>query len=243
MQPKIKFTSRNWAVIAGDTHLGKWVEEHGDISHGMDYEARFRELCREGDTVIDGGANIGDTAIPLAKVVGPTGRVLAFEPNPAAFGALVVNTRGYSQIECYPFALGRLNSTLFTMDLSPNVGASHITASDEADEDLQFGKRQPIFSTNLNQLFKMRLFDKISFIKLDLEGFELAALRGAWDVIQIYHPSLMVETAAHCLRFGSDRMDLYDRLREWGYSVSPDFQTLDAWPQYDVIARHPDFRA
>jgi hypothetical protein len=51
-------------------------------------EAVYRNALQPGDILIDVGAHVGRHAVPMTGVVGPTGRVLAFEPLPSASGRL-----------------------------------------------------------------------------------------------------------------------------------------------------------
>ena len=53
----------------------------------------YERLVRPGHVVLDVGANMGAPALPLARLVGPTGRVICFEPTDFAFQKLVTNAR------------------------------------------------------------------------------------------------------------------------------------------------------
>lgn len=84
------------AVIEGDTHIARWIEEGQRIDHDPMVDGAICPLIPIGGTVIDGGANIGTHTVPYAARVGLMGFVHAFEPNPAAFECLRHNVRDYS---------------------------------------------------------------------------------------------------------------------------------------------------
>jgi FkbM family methyltransferase len=222
----MKITDKGWAVLEGDTHLSKWVEESGDIQHHQQYDKRFREFgLAAGDTAVDIGACIGDTTIPMAEVVGHEGRVYAFEPNPLAFACLVYNTHRYPQVTCYPYALGSSVAEVVNIRLCPNIGASHIGGGG-------LGYMAVLTTLDFFEISGVR------FIKIDVEGFEVNALRGAESTIRVSRPALMVETAVHGDRYGVDqRQILYKWLEDRDYKVNPHFMSLENAPQYDIIAQ------
>src|SRR5437867_5990708 len=69
--------------------IGKCFDLYGQYSESE--VAMMRSFLREGSTVIDVGANIGDLTIPLAKIVGKSGRVYAIESHPENFNVLCAN--------------------------------------------------------------------------------------------------------------------------------------------------------
>jgi FkbM family methyltransferase len=223
----MKITKEGWAIIEGDTHIGPWIEQTGEIDHGQKYAERFTEFgLRPGDTAIDIGALVGDTAIPMADVVGRGGKVFAFEPNPEAFACLVYNTRFHRQVKCLPYALGN-DHTLAAIRTTPNVGASHI------NRDQLINKACLVPMTTLDVLE----LSYIRFIKIDVEGYELEVIAGAQQTIERYRPSMMIETAVHGEKFKvNHRRALYNWLEERDYKVAPHFLSLEEAPQYDIFA-------
>ena len=129
-----------------------------------------------GAVVVDAGANIGIYAQFLAQRVGATGLVHAFEPSPENFV--------------------RLRQTMKNM---PNVRANQMTLSDKTGESLLYisdnlnvdhraypttgdsRRTVTIRSTTLDDYFKPG--DRVDLIKMDIQGFELHALRGARRVL------------------------------------------------------------
>jgi FkbM family methyltransferase len=149
-------------------------------------EALFR-LASPGDTVVDGGANIGYTTSILASRVGSTGRVHSFEPNPRAFAELRENVAVWQ-------ARGQRDAFVLHQEaLGPRVGVAtlHIPASSdwnggrariESSHIDEPGTRLDVAVVALDDLFSNG--ESISVVKLDLEGFELGALHGMENLLR-----------------------------------------------------------
>src|SRR5262245_3941932 len=74
-----------------DSYIGRSLDIYGEYSEGeIDL---FRQLLRPGDVAVDVGANIGALTIGMARLVGPSGAVLAFEPQRVIFDILAQNIR------------------------------------------------------------------------------------------------------------------------------------------------------
>jgi len=154
----------------------------------LEYQA-LRAAVRPGDTVIDAGANVGCYAILFGRWVGQSGRVYAFEPDPRAFEGLTrhialngldgIVTPIRAAISDRPRA-----SAPFTLAVSS--GVSRLAASKERDT---IG----VAATSIDDFCaQARISPRV--IKIDVEGAELDALRGARDTIaQVKDLRLFVE--------------------------------------------------
>src|SRR5260370_41263492 len=69
-----------------DTYIGRALDKYGEISR--DEVLFLQQLTRPGMTVLEVGANIGDFTVPLARFVGPGGKVITFEPQRIMFQML-----------------------------------------------------------------------------------------------------------------------------------------------------------
>ena len=145
------------------------------------WEFAFLErFLRPGDTVVDVGANVGVYALFLAKGVGPTGRVLACEPEPTNLDRLKRNIANnhLTQIELVESAIGaRVGSVSF---LAGQDTVGHMVdngAAGNANHSAASTLEVPI--TTLDALCNDT---RIAFIKVDVEGFEVDVLRGAQEL-------------------------------------------------------------
>lgn len=144
-----------------------------------------RVLPQAGDVVIDGGAYSGDTAQMFLNICGGC-HVHAFEPDPAVYAQLEANlaAQGLSE-RVTPHRLGLWeSSTRLSFSLSDGKG-SHITTQGSEAYCM-------VIDTVALDGFAEQTGTRIDFIKLDVEGAEMAALRGAAGVIRKFRPKLQV---------------------------------------------------
>ena len=132
----------------------------------------LRRILPVGAVVVDAGANIGIYSEFLSRCVGPTGTVHSFEPSPDNFKRLRAATSKLSNV--------RLNQ----LAVSDKTGESLLYISEELNVDHRAYPREgetrrthAIRSTRLDDYFKPG--ERVDLIKMDIQGYELHALRGA----------------------------------------------------------------
>lgn len=139
---------------------------------------------RPGDVVVDGGACWGDTALSFAHLAGPAGRVRSFEFEPANVARLrsnlALNDELAARVELDERALWRrsgeqLGATRFGP--ATNIGA---------------GGELPVTSVAIDDLVARGELPRVDFLKLDVEGAELAALEGARATLVRDRPRLAI---------------------------------------------------
>lgn len=216
MHPDVYLTKEGFAVVRGDTHLSKWIEETGQIDHGQRIAERFKAYFSEGDIVVDVGASLGDHTVPYAQIVGERGSVFAFEPLPVAWDALCYNIRNYPQVCPCHVALGDAQYET-RIARSENLGASHLGL----DGEITFVDTLDAFEIS-----------NVKFIKIDVEGWELRVLRGAEQTIMDSKPVIMFEVSPHYARTGTNASEVYRWLWDHGYKT----EDFGRGPQYDAIA-------
>ncbi|MCX7147413.1 MAG: FkbM family methyltransferase [Sulfuritalea sp.] len=172
------------------------------------------EAVKAGSTVVDVGANFGWHAIHLAKRVGDSGKVLAFEPIPATYAELTENValNSCKNLKAFSFALGNETSTISMYLPRTDLGAG------AASQFLDTGDRVEVSMFRLDDVLEREGVEHVDFIKADIEGGELNFLRGAERLIARCHPIIFVEIVdIHCHRFGSTPQDLIQMLTGHGY--------------------------
>lgn len=214
------------AVIEGDSHISAWVQQSGRLDHDQSALPLILKHVKPGDVVVDGGAFIGDHTVAYARAVGPEGRVFAFEPNPEAFECLRYNTGGMPWVAAMTFGLSDCTHDIALRGNS-NAGATY-AVSDSPNSDADCAALDA-----LGFLYGGRL----DLLKLDIEGFEVRALRGAKETIKRCRPVLVVEVNEGALnRQGSTGAELLALIRSYGYEVDDLYGGPMTGPQFDVIA-------
>ena len=136
---------------------------------------------REGDFVIDAGACLGDTAIVFGKAVGASGKVFAFDPVQNHLEVLEhnINQNPDCNIQAMPFGLSDTDIDCPTIKLqtySPGFSSRNQNVPLRCLDSLVIGGNIP----------------KINFVKMDIEGAELSAIKGAASSIRKFKPKLAI---------------------------------------------------
>lgn len=149
-------------------------------------------LITSGDWVIDIGANVGHYTKRFSDLVGPGGRVLAFEPVPATFALLA----GNAQVFANP------NVTLINAALSDRLDLSGIVIPQFKSGLTNYYEARISSAANssLSVLtIPMDLFNlnhSVALVKIDVEDHEFFVLSGMQQLLKNYHPVLIVETGS-----------------------------------------------
>lgn len=210
------------ATIEGDTHIGRWAIESGRLDHDQNTLPLLRPFIPQGGTVIDVGAFIGDHTIFYAECVGPTGAVVAMEPNDAAFFCLKHNMQAHGNAVCL------------------NVGASDSAHGIDIAQSLNSGASHAIegIGSACIAIDSLNL-DRCDFIKMDCEGFEVRALKGAFATIRKHSPAMLIEVNAAALeRQGYHPKDIYSVLHHLRYTYRNIYQGEPCEGlQFDILAQ------
>jgi FkbM family methyltransferase len=137
----------------------------------------LKRILFPGAVVVDAGANIGIYSEFLWRCVGPTGAVHSFEPSPDNFKRLRAATRKLPNVRLSQAAVGERsgNSELY---LSDKLNVDHRAYMADGDSR----RTVPIEIVALDDYFKPG--ERVDLIKMDIQGYELHALRGANRVLE-----------------------------------------------------------
>jgi FkbM family methyltransferase len=194
---------------ARDAYVGRSLAEYHEYSEGeVDL---FRQMLRPGDTVVEAGANIGALTVPLARLVGPKGRVWAFEPQRPIFNVLCTNLtlNGLEHVRPERVALGAGDGSISVpvIPLGAEVNFGGLSLGEVEGEPC------PMRSLDSYGLPSLRL------IKADVEGAEVQLVQGAGETIRRLRPLLYMENdrLEHSAALIKSIMDLGYRL--WWHVV------------------------
>jgi FkbM family methyltransferase len=171
----------------------QWVDPYHlrDKEHGYREETFFRHYLRQGDVVVDVGANVGITTLAAFSAVGPSGRVYAFEPHPRIYRFLVGNIElndAQNVVTAQNLALGEHDGTAFLTDRR---------ADDQNTVAADRGIAVPMSTLDA----AVASVPSISLLKIDVEGYEKFVLLGAARTLErvecVYFESFDPNLAQH----------------------------------------------
>ena len=181
-----------------------------------------RKFVQPGDFAIDIGAHTGDTTVPMALAAGPTGCVLAIEPNPYVFKVLVKNAalnREKTHIVPRCFAATERDGT-FVFHYSD---ASFCNGGFKSQQRSWFYRRKyplAVEGRNLLDVLRTEFADwlpKLTYIKVDAEGYDRAILQSLLPILRERRP--VVRTEVFRKLMADERYALYDLLAGAGYRL------------------------
>lgn len=173
-----------------------------------------KKFVKKGMTVVDAGANIGYFTLLMARLVGKSGRVHAFEPEHENIELLkknvALNKRG--NVIVNDMALSNITGTL-NFYLSASNPQDHRIIKDKHEKR----KTYKVQSTTLDEYFNNK---NIDFIKMDIQGAELLALEGGVKIISKYKPLLIIEYWPYgIVQLGRKPQELFAILEKMKYKV------------------------
>lgn len=183
------------------------------------YEKELRELLkkivRPGDVFLDLGANIGYFSLLVANDF-PSAKIISFEPIKALFQNMNdnISLNNIKNISTINAAVGEINDEEDLFVSAPdNLGMSSFKQPENYS-----GKKEKVIVVTIDDWFKTSGLSKIDIIKLDVEGSELAGLKGMKEVLQKQKPVLIVEINPETLiMFNLKPSDIYDYLRQFNF--------------------------
>ena len=182
------------------------------------------ELVQRGDVVVDIGAAEGVYAARLSQIVGRRGHVHAFEPNPILFSVLEARTGRRSNVTRHGLGLSdqsgqaELHVPIWEGERLYGMGSVSVPA---ARADIEHGA----LSVRLDRL-DAALSDEdrpVAFVKCDVEGHELAVLRGGEKTLSRWLPRMLIEIEQrHQDGSIQPTFGYLEELGYVGYSLGPD---------------------
>lgn len=205
----------------GHQILTRGCYDSDEISSILNILSRLRDSCSNtGIFMVDCGANIGVFTVEIARHINSWGRVAAIEAQERLFYALCGNIaiNNLFNAEAIFAAVGQENSIIEIPKPNYNKPASfgslelrRSPATEYIGQNISYAKKD-LVSVPLRRLDDLFAHESVvDFIKLDIEGMEIDALKGAQQVLTRFHPILWIEWIK------SDRNELQQILESFGY--------------------------
>jgi FkbM family methyltransferase len=220
------------------------LPEYEYVCWNPDEYRAFREAVRPGTVALDVGANVGAYSTLLGRWVGPTGAVFAFEPAPRVFDGLVrhIEINGLIGIVRPIAAAVGGSSTTARFLLADSAGESRLAGSSESASPEPRPSSLRSISVPVITIDEFCERERLvpDFIKIDVEGAELSALRGARGTIRARRGHLALFVEMHpsiwpALGFG--REDLIAELRAQSLEAHSLIPVADMWALEGICLR------
>lgn len=192
-------------------HTGAWART--DL-------ALFDAMIAPGAVVFDVGAHIGHHAVHFSTLVGANGQVFCFEPQTAlyrfAMGNLAINACRNVRAFCGALgeADGHARMRAVPAGQPANLGEVGLAFSGDAAP----GEAVEVWSLDSLVNAGKILIDRLDFMKIDVQSFELPVLKGARNTITRFKPAIFIEISPYWMQErGYDYREIYYFLRMVGY--------------------------
>jgi FkbM family methyltransferase len=160
------------------------------------YHYFSRKLVKEGDTVVDIGANLGYFTKLFSKWVGDKGHVIAIEPVPMYTEIIRWSCKNRKNITLYPYALGTEDKKVHLV--TPDhfgylrTGLPHIYDEKKGRQLSEYEFSFEAEMKKANELFNT--FERIDFLKCDIEGYEQVVIPEIMPALVKFKPVIQLET-------------------------------------------------
>jgi FkbM family methyltransferase len=184
----------------------------------------YLQKIKRNETVFDLGANVGYYTTLFSLLVGGSGKVHAFEPLRENFGELQNNTAHNSTNLILNQTGIDMTNSIRTIFFDPNdlEKASIQESTDEKKHSRE------IEVTSVDTYVRDNKITRVDFVKCDIEGHEMKALKGMKETLRNFHPKLSIEVTLP----PDERTELVDFLSQSGYD---NFQLIEkGYPQLDL---------
>lgn len=195
--------------------LSDWVDQHiyAIGEYESDVVTVVKAALKKGMTAIDIGANVGFFSLLFSTIVGSGGKVLAFEPQPAAIKRLARNIELNPRlaIEVHNLAAADADGEIsfYCGPVNHSGVASIRPRKDDQDAII-------VRSARADDIIASAL--SVDLIKIDVEGAETRVIAGLENTIKRSHPHIIVEVSDLYLReMGSSGQELVEKLCGYGY--------------------------
>lgn len=172
----------------------------------------MRKYIKQNDTVLDIGANIGFYAEILSDIVGEKGKVHCFEPDITNFKHLESRSKRLPNVTINNKAVSDKTETI-KIYTSKKLNVDHRTYKpDEYDQEID------IHAISIDEYLSPNT--EVDFIKMDIQGFEMSAVKGMTKTLQSSHLKMLSEFWPYGMRkAGTSVLEYYIFLKQYQFYI------------------------
>ena len=172
----------------------------------------MKKYIKAGDTVLDVGANIGFYAEILSNIVGEKGKVHCFEPDATNFNHLQNRSKHLPNVSINNKAVSDKTETI-KIYTSKKLNVDHRTYKpDDYDQEID------IHAIAIDEYLSQNT--EVNFIKMDIQGFEMSAVKGMTKTLQSPHLKMLSEFWPYGMRkAGTSVLEYYRFLKEYNFHI------------------------
>jgi len=174
------------------------------------------KYVEEGTVAIDAGANFGSISVPISKKLGQDGKLYSFEMSETMTERLIknLNQNDCANVEVFNLALSdKIEEKVFFEE--PKEGEKHNFG------DIRINKQSKGKEVETATIDSLDIQGKVSFIKVDCQGYDLKVMKGAKETIKKNKPTVVFEWEEDMsIEFDDTIKDVFDFYSELNYEVT-----------------------
>jgi len=213
-----KVLNHEMIVDLNDVGISRKIFFKG-IHEPLSTEQYMKEV-KEGMNVLEIGSNIGYYALLGSNLIGKSGKVIAFEPNPINFEMLKLNielNKCSEKFDCYPYGVGSENGELDFYMMNKGNTSSFIHRDDST---IKIEEIKKIKVVKLDDFFDKDI--KIDYFRMDVEGYELEIIKGMKNILASNNKpqGCFIEVHSALLnQMNSSAKDFVDMMKDYGFKI------------------------
>lgn len=182
----------------------------------------FKQFTPKNSFAIDIGSNSGDTTVPMALAAGKNGLVIGFDPNPHVFKIFEANAglnKSKTNIVALPYAITEKDGEFFYASSEASFSNGGISDKQKSQHG-SYTLKQKIKGINLPEYLEKNYSEwlpKLSFIKIDTEGYDKEIILSIYPLIEKYKPVIVAECFSKSTK--AERDELFDTIASKGYDL------------------------
>jgi FkbM family methyltransferase len=217
---------KNISFVVQMSDLMSWP-----IYFGLDMDELniLKKIIPTKSVIVDVGANVGRWAL-----FSQAEKIYAFEPFPKTFNNLKNNLELNPSLKIQPLNLALSNQKASVSMQTETITNSGMNKISTAHSPLAV----QVQTTTLDSWVSENDIQKIDFIKIDVEGYEMQVLAGADYVISKFKPSLFLEIDDQLLKkYATTPVEIFNFLKQKNYEIKilPGLESIDSRPSYENI--------